>query len=140
MIKLKELLENKKINKIYHVTNFDFTKNILIYDYFRTRKNVETDLRGLSTTSDKNYNWGGGGIKFVLDFKKLSRTYKYKFIDSIISKLDENEILILNDGAIKNAHKYILDIIVRKNSDNSIKVNKKEIENIISDYKKKWRI
>lgn len=139
MLLFKDYLLEFKIDTVYHVTNIDSAFNILTHDYFRTRINSETNKQGLSTTFDKNYLWGGGAIRFVLDLNKLKKNYKTEKVNSIVG-VDESEILILSDSPITHCHKYIKGIDILKKKDSSYKVSYETIVNKIEEYKKVYNI
>jgi hypothetical protein len=110
-MKLSEIV-NKTADVVYHCTNYEAAVNILNHDYFRSTKGKT--LKGLSTTTDKNYFWGSSDVRFVLDLDKLKKDYKIEETDEQLKSggnhLDESELVVVSDGAITSAHKYIIEI------------------------------
>lgn len=97
-------------SKLYHVTRYENAANILKHDYFRSSKGLR--FEGLSTTTNPNYWWGEKQVRFVLDRNKLEKDYDLIDEDEGLSydtgeKLDESEVVVLSNKAIKNAKKYI---------------------------------
>lgn len=135
-MRLKQYIKEKaNLNSkvLYHVTNFESTQNILKHNYFRTSINTETGKRGLSTTTDKRYIWGQKEIRFILNTKKVKAKYKLLIVEPLKGIDDESEVLILKDGAITDANKYIDRIDISNNTP------KKLIEQLQA-YKKEYNI
>lgn len=111
-MKLSEIV-NKTANVVYHCTKYEGAMSIMTHDYFRSTKGKI--LTGLSTTTDKNYFWGSSEVRFVLDLGMLRKDYKVEETDEKIPvkgepTLDESELVVISDGAITEAHKYIIEI------------------------------
>lgn len=125
--KINKEIENKIMNnKLYHVTDEKSAQNIMKHNYFRPSLGT-IHIKGLSTTFDPNYVWGGGDIKFVLDYQKLKKDFKLLFIDENLG-IDESEIKIIHDSPIMPANKYVTNVIYRGNDKNFI--------NLIKDFLK----
>jgi len=121
----KQKISSTGIKYVYHVTRLSSAKNILEHNYFRVSKGT-IDLPGLSTTFNKNYNWGTKEVKFVLDLQKLRKDYDLYFVDEELNGLKENEIKICSKdgGPILNAKKYIIKIICEKVDNDFLKLAK----------------
>lgn len=139
-MKIKAILERLSYRELYHVTTYKNAINILNYNYFRPSEGTN-GLRGLSTTTDRNYWWGSREVRFVIDKKSIERYYELIDIDEGIymddgDKLDESEILIISDSAIKEIDRFIIRIEYVESKDR----NYESFIKALNNYKDKYVI